>query len=71
MSLRYYAPRHRRLSPAALQALDFGVQVRFEAHPSQRSIFSGAESLSVRELTSELTELVSRLRVGAGARLKT
>src|SRR5215813_1301511 len=58
MSLRSFAPRHRRPSAAALQALDFGLQVRFEAHSSQRSIFSGAEILSVRELTSELSELI-------------
>jgi hypothetical protein len=53
-------------SPASsfgLVALDFGLRVRVEAHPAQRSIFSGAERLSVRELVSELTELVSSLRV--------
>src|SRR5262249_53409423 len=63
MSPRYFAPRHRRPSPAALQALDFGLQVRFEAHPSQRTIFSGAESFSAQQLTSELSELVSGLRI--------
>jgi hypothetical protein len=50
-------------SPAGAVALDFGLRVRVEAHPAQRSIFSGAERLSVRELTSELAELVSCLRV--------
>src|SRR5262249_47523700 len=63
MSPRYFAPRHRRPSPAALQALDFGLQVRFEAHPSQRTIFSGAESFSAQQLTSELSELISGLRI--------
>jgi hypothetical protein len=63
MSLRDFAPRHRRPSPAALQALDFGLQVRFQAQSSQRSIFFGAERPSVRQLTLELSELISGLRV--------
>src|SRR5262249_30632043 len=63
MSLRSFAPRHPRPSAAALQALDFGLQVHLDGHSSQRSIFFGAESLSVRQLTSELSELVSGLRV--------
>jgi hypothetical protein len=50
-------------SPSGLVALDFGLRVQVEAHPAQRSIFSGAERLSVRELTSELAEIVSSLRV--------
>ena len=44
-------------SPASsfgLAALDFGLRVRVEAHPAQRSIFSGAERLTVQQLTSEL-----------------
>jgi hypothetical protein len=63
MSAPHFTPRPRRPSPAALQALDFGLQVRFEAHPSQRTIFSGAQDLSAQELTSELSLLVSELRV--------
>ncbi len=50
-------------SPAAALALDLGLQVRVEAHPAQRTIFASAEELTVRELTSELAELVSSLRV--------
>lgn len=56
----------RRPSPAslgALAALDFGLRVRVEAHPAQRTIFSAAEELPVQDLTSELAELVSGLRV--------
>jgi len=53
----------RLSSPSALAALDFGLRVRVEAHPSQRTIFSGAENLSVQELIAELSEMVSELRV--------
>lgn len=53
----------RRPSPAALMALDFGLRVRVEATFQQRTIFSGAENLSARDLTSELSEMVSSLRV--------
>lgn len=57
------ASARRRRSFASLQALDFGLRVHVETHPDQQSIFSGAENLSVRELTSELSEMVSSLRV--------
>ncbi|NWG75944.1 MAG: hypothetical protein HXY24_15305, partial [Rubrivivax sp.] len=50
-------------SSAAAVALDFGLRVRVQTHPAQRSIFSGAERLTVRQLTSELAELVASLRV--------
>lgn len=50
-------------SPGALAALDFGLRIRVETHVSQRSIFSGASNLSAQELTAELAELVSELRV--------
>ena len=63
MSHSRYTPRPFRPSPAALQALDFGLRVRVETHSSQRYIFTGAESLSVQDLVSELSELVSSLRV--------
>lgn len=63
MSHPRYAPRPFRPSPAALQALDFGLRVRVETHSSQRCIFAGAQSLSVQDLVSELSELVARLRV--------
>jgi hypothetical protein len=44
-------------------ALDFGLRVRVEAQPQQRTIFSGADKLSAQQLTSELAEMVSSLRV--------
>ena len=57
----------RRPGPSAssfgFSALDFGLRVRVEAHPLQRTIFASAEELPVRELTSDLAELVSTLRV--------
>jgi len=56
----------RRPAPASrgsLAALDFGLSVRVEARPTQLTIFSSAEELPVRELTSELAEMVSWLRV--------
>jgi hypothetical protein len=43
--------------------LDFGLQVRIETRPAQRTIFSTPEQLPVQELTSELAEMVSELRV--------
>ncbi len=52
-----------RRSQQSLAALDFGLRVRVEAVSEQRSIFSGAENLSAQELTSELSDLVSGLRV--------
>jgi hypothetical protein len=53
----------RRWSPGASFALDVGLRVRVESSPRQGCIFSGAENLSARQLTSELAELVSGLRV--------
>ncbi len=53
----------RRPSPASAVALDFGLRVRVESHPSQGTIFASAETLPVQELTSELSLLVSELRV--------
>ena len=63
MSYVYAARPRTQASPAAAVALDFGLHVRVEAHPDQRTIFSSAEEHPVRELTSELAELVSTLRV--------
>ncbi len=51
------APAH------SLAALDFGLRVRIEADADQRTIFSGSDSLSAQQLTSELSLLVSELRV--------
>jgi hypothetical protein len=63
-SMSRFTPRHRRHpSFAALSALDFGLRVRIETNADQRSIFHGSESLSVQELTSELSEMLSGLRV--------
>jgi len=56
----FSAPRPRR-SPYALAVLDFGLPVR--ARLPQPTLFSGAEDLSLQELTSELALLVSELRV--------
>jgi len=53
----------RSRSFASLQALDLGLRVHVEMAPAQRSIFAGAENLSAQELTSELSEMVSSLRV--------
>jgi hypothetical protein len=53
----------RHSSPSALAALDFGLRVRLDTQPSQRTIFSGAENLSAQELITELSEMVSSLRV--------
>ncbi len=63
MSQVFTTRRPSRASLGALAALDFGLRVRVEAHPAQRTIFSSAEELPVQELTSELAELVSELRV--------
>jgi hypothetical protein len=49
-------------SAAPLVALDFGLCLRIAA-TKQRPLFTGAESLSLRELVSELSQMVSGLRV--------
>ena len=56
------SPRPRR-SPAALAALDFGLRVHVDSHQAQRTIFHSAEELPVQELTTELSLMVSELRV--------
>jgi hypothetical protein len=43
--------------------LDFGLRVRVETRSPQRTLFSGAENLSVQDLVSELAEMISGLRV--------
>jgi len=50
-------------SPASALALDFGLRVRVDVHVDQRTLFSGAASLSLRELTSQLARMISELRV--------
>jgi len=63
MSHVFATRRHPRASLGALAALDFGLQVRIESCPAQRTLFASEEELPVRELTSELADLVSGLRV--------
>ena len=63
MSHAFTTRRPSRASLGSLAALDFGLQVRIEARPAQRTIFSSAEELPVQDLTSELAEMVSELRV--------
>lgn len=63
MSFTYTARPRPQASPAAALALDFGLRVRFDAHASQQTLFSGADSLSLRELCSELGLMISELRV--------
>lgn len=46
----------------ALAGLDFGLRVRVSSCREQRTLFSGAENVSVQALTSELAEMVSSLR---------
>jgi hypothetical protein len=53
----------RSRSLAAAAALDFGLRVRVEAVSEQRTIFSGSENLPVQQLTSELSLMVSELRL--------
>lgn len=60
MSHHPFGARH---ALRALSGLDFGLRVRIETRSLQRSIFSGAENLSAQELSSELAEMVSSLRV--------
>ena len=56
-------PFGSRQALRALTGLDFGLRVRVDVRPSQRTIFAGAENLSVQSLTSELAEMVASLRV--------
>jgi hypothetical protein len=59
-----HQPNAGRNGLRAVAGLDFGLRVRVEPGTSrQQSIFAGAEDLSVHELTSELAEQVSKLRV--------
>ena len=63
MSHVYTARPRSQASPAAAVALDFGLRVRVAGHAPQRTLFSGAESLSLQELCSELGLMISELRV--------
>jgi hypothetical protein len=55
-------PRPQAPSAAAV-ALDFGLRVRLDGHGDQRTLFSGAENLSLQELCTELGLMISELRV--------
>jgi len=63
MSHVYTARPRPQASPAAAVALDFGLRVRVDSHVDQRTLFSGAENLSLQELCSELSLMISELRV--------
>jgi hypothetical protein len=63
MSHVFTARPRPQASPAAAVALDFGLRVRVDGRPAQGTLFWGAESLSLQELTSELSLMVSELRV--------
>ncbi len=47
----------------ALTGLDLGLRVHIYPSSKQGMLFSGAEDLSVQELVSELSEMISGLRV--------
>jgi hypothetical protein len=59
----HHRPFAARGALRALTGLDFGLRVRVETRLAQPSLFSGAGNPSARELTSELAEMVSSLRV--------
>jgi hypothetical protein len=63
MSHVFTARPRPQASPVSAVALDFGLRVRVDAHIDQRTLFSGAESLTLRELCSELSLMISELRV--------
>ena len=63
MSHVYTARPGSQASPAAAVALDFGLRVRADGHVDQRTLFCGAENLSLQELCSELSLMISELRV--------
>jgi len=59
-----YTTRPRpQASPAAAVALDYGLRVRVDGHAPQRTLFSGAENVSLQKLCSELGLMISELRV--------
>ena len=63
MSPVYTARPRSQASLAASVALDFGLRIRVDGDAPQRTLFSGAESLSLQELCSELGLMISELRV--------
>jgi hypothetical protein len=63
MSDVFTTRRPARASLGALTALDFGLQVRIDTRPAQRTLFSTPKELPVQDSTSELAHLVSCLRV--------
>ena len=63
MSHVYTARPRPQASPAPALALDFGLRVRISRHVRQRTLFSGAQNLSLQQLCSELGLMISELRV--------
>jgi hypothetical protein len=59
----YHRPFAARGALRALTGLDFGLRVRVETRLAQPSLFASAENGSAQELTAELAEMVSSLRV--------
>jgi hypothetical protein len=59
--MSHFTPRHRR--KPSFGALDFGLRVRLETEADQRPIFAGSDSLSIQQLTSELSDMLSGLRI--------
>ena len=55
-------PYDTRYLLRTLTGLDFGLHVRIH-RSGQRTIFTGADAFSVEQLTSELAEMISSLRV--------
>jgi hypothetical protein len=58
-----YNPFGARQAFGALTGLDFGLRVHVQVRPRQRAIFATVHNPSVQQLTTELVELVSSLRV--------
>jgi hypothetical protein len=56
-------PYGARATLRALTGLDFGLRARVTSQSRQRTLFSGSQNLSAQELTWELAEMVSELRV--------
>jgi hypothetical protein len=59
----YHRPFTARGALRALSGLDFGLRVRVETRLVQPSLFASTGNASARELTSDLAEMVSSLRV--------
>ena len=58
-----YQPFGARQAFSHLTGLDFGLRVRLQSSPRQRTILSVSENLSAQALISELAEIVSGLTI--------